>query len=55
MGQVRAIKIPDHQLNRLAQHLITVVPEYFKNPANHNKLKEWKNKNTSERGNKREV
>ena len=33
MGQARTINIPDHHLNRLAQHLINVVPEYFKNPA----------------------
>lgn len=44
MGQARTINIPDHQLNRLAQHLINVVPEYFKNPANNSRFREWENK-----------
>lgn len=55
MGQARTNNIPDHQLNRLAQHLINVVPEYFKNPANNSRFREWENKKISEGRKKREV
>jgi len=55
MGQARTINIPDHQLNSLAQHLINVVPEYFKNPVNNSRFREWENKKISEGRKKREV
>lgn len=55
MGQVRSIRIPDHQLNRLAQHLINVIPEYLKNPANQSRFEEWEIQNNCEGRKKREV
>jgi len=55
MGQARTINIPDHQLNRLAQHLIDVIPEYFKNPANQIRFEEWEIQNNCEGRKKREV
>ena len=45
MGQARTINIPDHHLNRLAQHLINVIPEYLKNPANQSRFEEWEIQN----------
>jgi predicted GTPase len=55
MGQAQTINIPDYQLERLAQHLINVIPEYFKNPANQSRFEEWENQNNCEGRKKREV
>lgn len=41
MGQAQTFTIPDYQLERLAQPLIDVVAEYFKDPNVKERFEKW--------------
>lgn len=41
MGQTQTINIPDYQLERLAQPLIDVVAEYFKDHKVKERFEKW--------------
>ena len=50
MGQAQTINIPDYQLERLAQPLIYVVAEYFKDPKVKERFEKWERERANKKG-----